>query len=127
MNNSEENELFGIQLDQCVKSIGKLSESTTPEEAGGMQAAIYAKSAEIAADCSKQQSFQTTRPKGRMHRYKDCFSLDFRILQESLHTYVNLGRVIERLKKNKSTTISRLRELSRLYSKWRRVYNRYYI
>ncbi len=36
---------------------------------------------------------------GRMNRYKDCFSPDFRILQEILHTYVNLIRILERLKK----------------------------
>jgi hypothetical protein len=98
----------------------------SPEEAGKIQAAIFAKSAEIAAEHSEQSSFQASRPQGRMHRYKDYFSPDFRILQESLHTYINIGRILDRLRKKKNTSILRLRELTRLYPKWRRVYNRYY-
>ena len=66
--------------------------------AGCIQAAIFATSAAIAKK-NTRPLFQALRPKGVTHRYKDGFSPDFRILQESLHAYINLGRVLRRLKK----------------------------
>jgi hypothetical protein len=113
------------ELDQYIDAIGEISADITPEDAGCIQAAIFAKSAEIA----KQYSRHTTqsRPKGHRHRYKDGFSPTFRIMQESLHAYINLGRVINRLTKKSHTATSRLKELHKIYPRWRKIYDRYYI
>ena len=64
LENNKENELFGKELDEYVESLGDIKLGITPEEAGRIQAAIYAKSAEIAAEYSEQPSFQASRPKG---------------------------------------------------------------
>ena len=89
---------YAKELDEYVSTLGEIEMNLTPKEAGCIQAAIFAKSAEIARGSTKLK-FQATRPKGFQHRYKDGFSPTFRILQESLHSYINLGRVINRLAK----------------------------
>ena len=84
---------FAKELDDYIETVGKIAEDITPQKAGCIQAAIFAKSAEIVRDNTKSKH-QDNRPRGQHHRYKDGFSPTFRILQESLHAYINLGRVL---------------------------------
>jgi hypothetical protein len=112
------------ELDEYVSYIGEIGMHITPAEAGRIQAAIYAKSAEIARGSSTLK-FQATRPKGFQHKYKDGFSPTFRILQESLHAYINLGRVINRLTKKTHTAVVRMKEMHKIYPRWKKVYDKY--
>ena len=105
-------------------SLGQIDESITPDEAARTQAAIYAKSSEIVRGSTKV-NFQSTRPRGLNHRYKDGFSPTFRILQESLHAYVNLGRALRRLAKKTHTAAHRLKEIHGIYPRWKRIYDKY--
>lgn len=96
-----------------------------PEKAGCIQAAIFAKSAQIVKELHKPK-YQRTRPTGIHHRYKDGFSPNFRILQESLHSYINLGRVLNRLAKKTHTAAIRLKELKKIYPRWKKTYDKYF-
>ncbi len=118
-------EQFAKELDDYVTSIGQIDKAITPEKAGRLQAAINAKSSELVRE-STRQNFQSTRPKGVHHRYKDGFSPSFRILQESLHAYVNLGRALNRFAKKTHTATTRLKEIHRIYPRWKKIYDKHY-
>jgi hypothetical protein len=66
----------------------------TPEQAGQYQAAIMSTSSKLAQQSTPKP--RHIRPVGYGKRFKNRFSPDFRLLQLSLYTYVNLQRIHKR-------------------------------
>ncbi len=66
------------------------------------------------------------RPSGHGKRFKDGFSPDFRLLQITLHTYVNLQRLHARSVRTDASRKCRRRELRRLWTIWWSTYQKYY-
>ncbi len=112
---------YAKELDEYISTMRDVGMNITPEEASCIQAAIFAKSAQITRGRTKLK-FQTTRLKGFQHRYQEGFPPTFRILQESLHAYINLGRVINHLAKKTHTAVVRLKEMQKIYPRWKKVY-----
>jgi hypothetical protein len=128
MDDSEAILNFGLEMDQYIDTLDSGvfdSNNISSETAGKIQAAIFAQSSLSARDYSNKNTFQSNRPTGYKQRYKDGFLPDFRVLQESLHAYINLGRVVNRLKKKSHTATVRLKELHRIYPRWGKVYDKY--
>ncbi len=113
-------EQFVTGLDLDPQRIATL----TPTQASQFQAEIMSTSSKLAQQSNPKP--RPKRPSGHGKRFKDGFSPDFRLLQLTLHSYINLQRLHNRPRAAPSSLKYRRRELRKLWTRWLTAYQKYF-